>query len=163
MISRGYSLGARTTCADARRTVRVPRRAVLCGMGLDGAGPYAGAGRLFQANVLTNLGSFERGTFEWMTEAFLKTTKGDPKALLLILDTFVDTSRESEIAAIAHLPRLVVTGAEDFDNGSAEALAELLATRPLCRDTRQSYERGDPARTRGSDRGLPLQLSGWAP
>jgi hypothetical protein len=47
--------------------------------------------------VLTNLGSFERGSSEWLTEAFLKTTKGDPEALLLILQTFVDTPR----AAIA--------------------------------------------------------------
>ena len=30
-----------------------------------------------------------------MAEAFLKTTKGDPQALLGILDTFVDTPREA--------------------------------------------------------------------
>src|SRR3546814_16004002 len=57
-----------------------------------------------------------------MTEAFLKTTGGDPEALLLILDTFVDTSRD-DLAAI-NLPVLVVTGEDDDDNGSGEALAE---------------------------------------
>jgi pimeloyl-ACP methyl ester carboxylesterase len=118
----GYSLGARTAVRMLANGA-VPRRVVLSGMGLDGLVHTQGRGDYF-TNVLTNLGSFERGSSEWMTEAFLKTTKGDPKALLLVLDTFVDTSRE-EIAAIAQ-PTLVVSGAEDFDNGSSEALAELL-------------------------------------
>ena len=75
-------------------------------------------------HVLTNLGSFERGSNEWLTEAFLKTTKGDPVALLNILATFVDTTR-GELAAIDR-PVLVVTGSEDDDNGSGEALAEAI-------------------------------------
>jgi hypothetical protein len=74
--------------------------------------------------VLTHLGSFERGTPEWLTEAFLKTTKGDPEALLLILQTFVDTPREA-IAAIPQ-PVLVAAGVDDDDNGSAEEVAALL-------------------------------------
>jgi pimeloyl-ACP methyl ester carboxylesterase len=82
-----------------------------------------GRGTYFR-RVLTNLGSFERGTSEWMTEAFLKTTKGDPQALLNILETFVDTS-EAEIAAI-QVPTLVVTGEDDDDNGSGQAVADLL-------------------------------------
>lgn len=115
----GYSLGGRTS---VRMLVKgaAPRRAVLCGMGLDGILDTAGRGTYFR-HVLTNLGSFERGSSEWMTEAFLKTTKGDPVALLRILDTFVDTTRE-ELVAIDR-PVLVVTGAEDDDNGSGEALA----------------------------------------
>jgi pimeloyl-ACP methyl ester carboxylesterase len=92
-------------------------------MGLAGLTDTHGRGTYFR-RVLTNLGSFERGSSEWMTEAFLKTTKGDPEALLLILQTFVDTSEE-EIAAI-DVPALVVTGAEDFDNGSAQEVADLL-------------------------------------
>lgn len=118
----GYSLGGRTTLRMLVNGAR-PRRAVLCGMGLRGLTHTQGRGRYFH-KVLTNLGTFERGTSEWMTEAFLKTTKGDPDALLRILDTFVDTS-EAEIAAI-DLPALVVSGVEDFDNGSAEDVAELL-------------------------------------
>jgi len=100
-----------------------PRRAVLSGMGLAGLTDTHGRGTYFR-RVLTNLGSFERGSSEWMTEAFLKTTKGDPEALLLILETFVDTS-EAEIAAI-ELPAVVIAGAEDFDNGSAHDVAALL-------------------------------------
>jgi len=118
----GYSLGGRTTL---RMLVNgaVPRRAVLSGMGLAGLVDTQGRGGYFR-RVLTNLGSFERGTSEWMTEAFLKTTRGDPRALLNILETFVDT-REAEIAAI-EVPTLVVTGADDDDNGSGQAVADLL-------------------------------------
>jgi pimeloyl-ACP methyl ester carboxylesterase len=59
-----------------------------------------------------------------MAEAFLKTTGGDPEALLPLLDSFVDSS-EAELRAIA-MPTLVLSGADDRDNGSADALAELL-------------------------------------
>jgi pimeloyl-ACP methyl ester carboxylesterase len=118
----GYSLGGRTVL---RMLVNgaTPRRAVLSGMGLAGLVDTQGRGNYFR-RVLTDLGSFERGTSEWMTEAFLKTTKGDPQALLNVLETFVDTS-EAEIAAI-QVPILVVTGEDDDDNGSGEAVAELL-------------------------------------
>ena len=91
--------------------------------GADGTTDTQGRGGYFR-RVLTNLGSFERGSSEWMTEAFLKTTKGDPQALLLILNTFVDTT-PAELAAIDR-PVLIVTGIEDHDNGSGEALAEAI-------------------------------------
>ena len=120
----GYSLGARTVVRMlARGKIPAPGKAVISGMGYEGltdTGKRAGHFR----RILTNLGSFERGTPEWMAEAFLKTTKGDPKALLGILDTFVDTPRE-EIAAIAQ-PVLVLAGEEDDDNGNHDALADLI-------------------------------------
>ena len=118
----GYSLGARTTARMLARGA-TPGKAILAGMGLEGlldAGSRAGHFR----RILTNLGDHPRGTPEWMAEAFLKTTKGDPVALLGILDTFVDTPRAA-IAAL-DLPVLVLSGAEDEDNGSHEALAALL-------------------------------------
>ncbi len=118
----GYSLGGRTVVRMLARGAQ-PRRAVLSGMGLDGILNTQGRGGYFR-NVLTNLGSFPRGSSEWMTEAFLKTTGGDPKALLNVLATFQDTTRE-ELASIA-LPVLVVTGEDDDDNGSGEALAEAI-------------------------------------
>ena len=57
-------------------------------------------------------------------EAFLKTTGGDPVALLHILKTFADTP----LSAIEgfDLPALVAAGAEDFDNGAAVDLADAL-------------------------------------
>ncbi len=118
----GYSLGGRTTM---RMLVNgaTPRRVVLAGMGLTGVTKTEGRGSYFR-NVLTNLGKFERGSSEWMTEAFLKTTSGDPVALLNILDTFVDTSL-AELASIQQ-PVAVICGEDDDDNGPADALAEAL-------------------------------------
>jgi pimeloyl-ACP methyl ester carboxylesterase len=118
----GYSLGGRT----AVRMVVLgadPKRLIVSGMGLTGLLDTGARGDHFK-HILTHLGSFERGSPEWMAEAFLKTTKGDPEALLPMLDSFVDTS-EAELAEIAQ-PTLVLSGAEDRDNGSGEALARLL-------------------------------------
>ena len=118
----GYSLGGRTAMRMLIGGAR-PRRAMLAGMGLQGIVDTAGRGSYFR-HVLTHLGSFPRGTSEWMTEAFLKTTGGDPVALLNILETFVDTPVEA-LRAIA-APVLVLNGEEDDDNGSGDALAEAL-------------------------------------
>lgn len=118
----GYSLGARTTVRMLANGAS-PRRVVLSGMGLQGLVHTDGRGQYFR-RVLTNLGSFERGSSEWLTEAFLKTTRGDPEALLLILQTFVDTP-QAAVAAIAQ-PTVVIAGAEDYDNGSAQQVADLL-------------------------------------
>lgn len=118
----GYSLGARTALRMVVAGER-PRRLVIAGMGLEGlldTGARAGHFR----RILINAGSFARGSPEWMAEAFLKTTGGDPKALLPLLDSFVDTA-EAELAAIA-MPTLILSGREDHDNGSHEALARLL-------------------------------------
>ncbi len=118
----GYSLGGRTVMRMLARGA-TPRRAVIAGMGLDGIVQTAGRGGYFR-NVLTSLGSFARGTPEWMTEAFLKTTGGDPVALLNVLETFVDTP----IDAVERItvPIAVVTGVDDDDNGSGAALADAL-------------------------------------
>ena len=119
----GYSLGARTV-SRMLATGATPRRVVFSGMGLEGlidTGRRAGHFR----NILTNLGRHPRGTPEWLAEAFLKTTGGDPQALLGIIDTFADTDADT-IASFAW-PTLVVCGAEDADNGSAPALAAHLA------------------------------------
>ena len=118
----GYSLGARTV-SRMLATGATPRRAIFSGMGLEGltdTGRRAGHFR----NILTNLGRHPRGSPEWLAEAFLKTSGGDPIALLGIIDTFADTS----IAAIRafDLPCAVVCGVEDQDNGSAPALADAL-------------------------------------
>lgn len=118
----GYSLGARTTVRMLANGA-TPRRVVISGMGLAGLVDTGGRGSYFR-HVLSNLGSFERGSAEWLTEAFLKTTQGDPIALTRILDTFVDTP-EAAIAAIEQ-PTLVAAGVDDDDNGSAEALARVL-------------------------------------
>ena len=118
----GYSLGGRTA---VRMVVRgaVPGRLVVAGMGIDGMLDTGRRTEHFR-RIFQGLGTHERGSPEWMAEAFLKTTGGDPQALLPLLDSFVDT-REAELRAI-DLPTLVVSGAEDRDNGSAEELAAML-------------------------------------
>lgn len=118
----GYSLGARTT-SRMLATGAVPRRIIFSGMGLEGL-LHTDRRRDHFRNILTRLGQHDRGSPEWLAEAFLKTTGGDPVALLGVLDTFVDTSAEA-IEEFSQ-PALVVCGVEDFDNGSAAALADAL-------------------------------------
>ncbi|GLZ15057.1 alpha/beta hydrolase [Actinomadura sp. NBRC 104425] len=118
----GYSLGARTVVRMLARGA-TPRRAIVAGMGLNGIVNAGGRSAHFR-HVLTNLGKHERGSAAWKAEAFLKTVGGDPEALLRLLDSFVDTSPE-ELARIT-VPMLVLAGAKDDDNGSAEALADSL-------------------------------------
>ena len=118
----GYSLGGRTAVRMVVEGAR-PRRLVVSGMGLPGLTDTGRRTEHFR-QVLTGLGSHERGSPEWLAEAFLKTTGGDPQALLPLLETFVDTG-EDELRAIA-VPTLVLIGDDDRDNGSARALADLL-------------------------------------
>jgi pimeloyl-ACP methyl ester carboxylesterase len=118
----GYSLGGRTAVRMVVRGAR-PRRLIVSGMGLEGLLRTGARSAHFKA-ILNGLGTHARGSPEWMAEAFLKTTGGDPEALLPLLNSFVDT-KEAELRAIA-MPVLVLSGADDRDNGSAEALADLL-------------------------------------
>ena len=118
----GYSLGGRTAVRMVIMGAR-PRRLVVSGMGLKGMLRTGGRSAHFR-KILTGLGTHERGSPEWLAEAFLKTTKGDPQALLPLLDSFVD-STEEELAAVT-MPTLVLAGDEDQDNGPAAELAELL-------------------------------------
>jgi len=118
----GYSLGARTTVRMLARGA-TPARAIVAGAGWDGIVNTAGRGEHFR-NILMNLGTFQRGSAEWMAEAFLKTVGGDPAALLHVLDTFVDTPREA--LERIQTPALVLLGTEDDDTGSGEDLAAAL-------------------------------------
>lgn len=123
----GFSLGARTT---VRMLVRLknqggaaPRRAIIAGMGLSGL-TTTGARTAHFKHILDNLGSFERGSEEWLAEAFLKTTKGDVRALRLLLNSFTDTPF-ADIEAIT-TRCAVICGDQDNDNGSADDLAARL-------------------------------------
>ncbi len=118
----GYSLGARTSVRMAILGAG-PRRLVVSGMGLSGLLRTGNRADHFR-EILTGLGTHERGSPEWLAEAFLKTTGGDPQALLPLLGSFVD-STEAELRAI-RVATLVLQGADDDDNGSAEDLARLL-------------------------------------
>jgi pimeloyl-ACP methyl ester carboxylesterase len=119
----GYSLGARTTIRMLARGAE-PGRAIVGGMGLEGVVDAAGRVGHFE-HILTNLGTFEPDSPEWMAQAFVESTGGDPVALLHVLHSSVDTP----IDALEKIqcPTLVVAGADDQDNGSAAALAAALA------------------------------------
>ena len=118
----GYSLGGRIAARMAILGAR-PRRLIVSGMGLKGMlDTHSRAGHF--RDILTGLGTHMRGSPKWLAEAFLKTTGGDPKAMLPLLGSFVD-STEAELRSIA-MPTLVLSGVEDDDNGPAEALADIL-------------------------------------
>ncbi|MBX7200187.1 MAG: alpha/beta hydrolase [Rhodospirillaceae bacterium] len=118
----GYSLGARTT---ARMLVRgaKPGKAMLAGMGLEGLLDLANRADFFR-HVLEGAGTHEKFSGAWMAEAFLKTTGGDPKALRLLLNSFPAVPRAA-LAAFG-VPVMVLSGAQDSDNGSASALADAI-------------------------------------
>jgi pimeloyl-ACP methyl ester carboxylesterase len=118
----GYSLGGRT----AVRMVIMgasPRRLIVSGMGLRGLLSTGNRAEHFR-KILTGLGTHERGSNEWLAEAFLKTTGGDPHALLPLLGSFVD-STEEEVRSIG-LPTLALAGVDDQDNGPVQELADIL-------------------------------------
>jgi pimeloyl-ACP methyl ester carboxylesterase len=118
----GYSLGARTSIRMLALGA-TPGKVVIGGMGLDGV-LHTGGRSAFFRRVLAAPDSFERGTAEWRAAAFLKTVNGDPVAMLRLLDTIVDTTKE-QLTQIT-IPALVVAGVADDDNGSATELAAAL-------------------------------------
>jgi pimeloyl-ACP methyl ester carboxylesterase len=125
----GYSLGARTVARAVVRGAK-PQRLILSGMGLSGMTNTTPRTEHFKY-ILDNRGTFERFTPEWNADSFLKTTRGDSESLRLLLDTFVDTSVE-DLGAIT-MPTLVLSGAEDDDNGSVDDLAAILPAATLVR------------------------------
>lgn len=118
----GYSLGARTVVRMHVLGAR-PARLIISGMGLSGLTSLASRADHFR-HILTNLGNHPKHSPEWMAEAFLKTTKGDPEALLLILNVFTNTP-EDALSAIT-IPTLILAGEEDEDNGSHADLATVI-------------------------------------
>lgn len=117
----GYSLGARTAVRMLARGA-APRRVVIAGMGLEGI-LRAGGNDPFFRTVLTR-DDFPVGGAEWRSRAFLKTTGADPRALLNVLATAVDTP--ATVLAAIRTPALVLLGKDDGDHGEGEALAAML-------------------------------------
>ena len=118
----GFSLGARTTVEGVGEGL-APRRAILGGAGLEGLRNWERRKNFF-LEAIELFGRVERGDPHWLSIQFMKSQKIDLVASALLLETFED-------AFIAWLqaftmPTLVVCGAEDDDNGSAEELANVL-------------------------------------
>ncbi len=118
----GYSLGARTA---ARMLVRgaTPRRAVLGGMGASGVMESGARAAMFEDAI--RYGDRAKDPRAGHRVHAMMVQGGlNPEAMLGVLSSFVPTT-EAELRRIK-TPTLVVSGDRDQDNGSAEALAELL-------------------------------------
>lgn len=118
----GYSLGARTATRMLVRGGR-PGRCVLGGMGDSGIMDVA-ARRAFFADGIVNGANAKAAQAGAYIQAALKQRGLKPHAMLNVLAQQVDT-RADELARI-DVPVLIVSGADDADNGSAEKLAALL-------------------------------------
>jgi pimeloyl-ACP methyl ester carboxylesterase len=115
----GYSLGARTVVRLLARGLK-PKRAVLAGMGLEGI-IGAEARQNFFLNVIEHSGSFAPGSAEYAADMFLRSTKADGTAIAHLLRTQAWTSLET--IRTLDTRTLVLAGADDHDNGSAQELA----------------------------------------
>jgi pimeloyl-ACP methyl ester carboxylesterase len=118
----GFSLGARTTVEAVGERTR-PRRAVLGGAGLEGLRNWERR-KLFFLEAIEMYDRVQRGDPHWLAVQFMKSQKVDQVAAALLLESFTDA--KPEWLAAFTMPTLVVCGAEDDDNGSAEELAAAL-------------------------------------
>lgn len=118
----GFSLGARTTVRAIVGGL-TPGRVILGGMGLSGLAGWSGR-RDFFLRAIDQFAEAERGEDVWMAIQFMKTMKVDLEAARLLLGTFANTAPDA-LAALT-MPVLLVCGADDQDNGSAEELAAAL-------------------------------------
>jgi len=118
----GYSLGARTVIRLLARGAR-PRAAIVAGMGLTGITDGAARGAWF-IRMIEGRGSWARGTGEFVAESFMKGSVQNPDAIVHLLRAQV--SMPPDVLAGMDLPILLPCGADDQDNGSAQALADAL-------------------------------------
>ena len=120
----GFSLGARTTIEAVIGGV-TPRRAVLCGTGLDVLTNWERRSR-FYVEAIDGFGEFKRDDPHWLAVQFMKTMKVDRQAARLLLGTMRDREPKDELVESFSMPTLVVCGDKDDDNGSAVELANAL-------------------------------------
>lgn len=118
----GFSLGARTA-ARAVLAGLAPRRLVLAGMGLEGLAGWTRRKDFF-VDVIDRFDTIRHGDPAFAARSFLKTMGVDRVAARLLLATMEDTE-PGQLAALA-MPTLVLCGADDNDNGSADGLAAAL-------------------------------------
>ena len=119
----GFSLGARTA-ASAVIAGLTPRRLVLAGMGIEGLSNWQRRSAFF-VDMIDRFEVIEPGDRAYMARQFLKGMGTDRVAARLLLTQGVRDIAEGDLARIT-MPTLVLTGSEDRDNGSPEALAAAL-------------------------------------
>jgi pimeloyl-ACP methyl ester carboxylesterase len=118
----GYSMGGRTAARVMVRGAR-PRRCVLGGMGDTGimeAGPRAEA---FEDAIRRGEAAVDPAMGKAIHRAM--AAQGlEPAAMLGVLAAFAPTTRE-ELAGVL-TPTLAILGEDDHDNGSVDALAQIM-------------------------------------
>ncbi|NVD43988.1 alpha/beta fold hydrolase [Qipengyuania atrilutea] len=119
----GFSLGARTAARAVINGLK-PRRLAVIGMGLDGLSGWDQRAAFF-IDAIDRFEEIKRGDPAFMAASFIKTMKVDRIAARLLLQSVSDAD-PSDLAAALTMPTLVLCGTEDRDNGSPEALADLL-------------------------------------
>lgn len=118
----GFSLGARTAVRAVVNGL-APRRLVIAGMGLEGLAGWERRAAFF-IDAIDRADTVKRDDPAFMAAAFMKTMKIDRVAARLLLQAVEDT-RSDELGALT-MPTLVLSGDKDRDNGSPQALAEVL-------------------------------------
>lgn len=118
----GFSLGSRTAVRAVIEGL-APRRLVLAGMGLEGLVGWNRRAAFF-IDAIDRFDEVRHGDPAFMAVSFMKTTKVDRVAARLLLKSVADNAPE-QLAALA-MPTMVLCGAQDNDNGSAQALVEAL-------------------------------------
>lgn len=118
----GFSLGSRTAVRAVINGL-TPRRLVLSGMGLEGLAGWNRRAAFF-IDAIDRFDEVRHGDPAFMAVSFMKTTKVDRVAARLLLQSVADTVPE-QLAQLT-MPTMVLCGAQDNDNGSAQALVETL-------------------------------------
>lgn len=118
----GFSLGARTVARAIAGGLK-PRAAILAGMGLGGilhASDRAG----WFIRLIEGRGRWKRGDHEYLAAAFMEANVKQPDMLIPMLRQQQATT-EAQLSGF-DMPVLVLSGADDHDNGSAPDLAARL-------------------------------------
>lgn len=115
----GYSLGARTAVRFMVGGAR-PRRCVLGGMGDSGVMQAGARAAMFEDSIRNGETAKDPRAGKYI-QARIKAGGFNAQALLGVLSSFVPTTPH-DLAGL-DVPTLVVCGADDADNGSAEKLA----------------------------------------
>jgi len=118
----GYSLGARTAVRAMVRGAR-PRRCVLGGMGLSGVTAPQQRVAYFR-DAIENGEQAKNPQAAKVIHGMIERARLNPTAMLNVLAAQIATPIEALHTIAA--PTLVVSGADDNDNGSAEELAAAL-------------------------------------
>lgn len=118
----GYSLGARTAIRVMARGAR-PRRAVIGGLGDSGAADPEPRAIAFR-DWLSRGEAAENAEAGRVVQAMMEQRGLSRTAMVAVCDSWLATPPEA--LAQIDVPILVVSGARDEDNGSAEGLAALL-------------------------------------